>query len=150
VVAIAAVASAGCGGSGGGSPLSAADYKAKIAAIGKEASQAQGSVESGLKTNTPAALADALATFSSAEERMSKEVAGLNPPGNAQAANTELAQGLHDISAATDSILPQVRSAASVTAAVKLLNKSTDGAKAGHEVDDALAKLQKLGYATGS
>jgi len=150
LVAIAVAAAAGCGGSGGGSSLTRAQYKAKLAAIGKEANRAQGLVEAGLKDNTTASLADALTTFSSAEQNMSKEVADLDPPKAAQAANVELAQGLHDIAAATDSILPQVKSAASVTAAVTLLNKSTDGAKAGHEVDDALSKLRKLGYTAGS
>jgi hypothetical protein len=143
-------ASGGCGGSGGGSRLTAAQYKAKISAIGKEATSAQTGIQSGLSSNSTAKLATAMTAFAAAEEKMSKEVGDLNPPKNAEKANDQLSQGLHDISSAIEDIVPKVKAAASTSAAMALLNKSTDGVKAGHEVDQALSQLQKLGYATGS
>jgi hypothetical protein len=149
VVASAVLAAAGCGGSS--SPrLSGADYKAKIAAIGKEADTAQTKVETAMQAKTTTSLAAILTAFSSAEEKMSKEVAGLNPPQDAQAANDQLAKGLHDISQATSDVLPQIRSAANPAAAIAILNKSSDGQKAGQELDQAITKLKSLGYTTGS
>ena len=83
-----------------------------------------------------------------AEEKISREVAALHPQKNAQSANDQLAKRTHDIAAAIDEVIPKVRSAASPAAAI--LNKSSAGAKAGQELDQALTELRKLGYTTGS
>jgi hypothetical protein len=129
--------------------MTTAAYKAKIAAIGKEADTAEKQVVAGMQAKSTAALADTLATFAAAEEKMSREVAAIDPPTDAKAANEQLARGLHDIAQATSDALPQVRAAATATAAINALNRSTAGQKAGQEIDQALAQLKKLGYATG-
>jgi hypothetical protein len=149
LVAALVAAAAGCGG-GGGSRLTAKEYKAKIAAIGKEANSAQSTIQSGISSNSTVKLATAMTAFAAAEEKMSKEVGDLNPPKDAEKANDQLSHGLHDISSAIQDVVPKVKAAASTSAAMALLNKSTDGVKAGNEVDQALSQLQKLGYAPGS
>jgi hypothetical protein len=146
----AVVLMAGCGG-GSSSTLTHAQYKARLAAIAKESARAQSGIEKNLSSpTTVAVLGTAMTAFSTAEESISKELDGLTPPQDADAANTELAQGFHDISAAIDDLVPQVRKQTSTQAAIALLTKSQSGTKAGHEVDDALTKLQKLGYTPGS
>ena len=131
--------------------MTGAQYKAKLASIAKESASAQTGIEKNLSApTTVAALGTAMTAFSTAEEKIANELEGLAPPEDADSANTELAQGFHDISSAIDDLVPQVRKQASTGAAIALLNKSSSGAKAGHEVDDALTKLQKLGYTSGS
>jgi hypothetical protein len=148
-LAIAVTAAAGCGGSGS-ARMSPSEYKAKIAAIGKEANQAQTGVDGAMHAKTTASLAATLTAFAHAEEKISKEIDGLSPPKEAQAANDELAKGTHDVSVAVENVIPQVKSAASAAAAIALLNKSSAGAKAGQEIDHAITQLRRLGYTTGS
>jgi len=149
-LAIAVTAAAGCGGGGGGSRLSAGAYKAKIAAIGAEANKAQTAVESGMQAKTTAALVATLTTFAGSEEKISKEVDALDPPKNAQAANDELSRGTHDVSAAIQDLIPEIKDAATPAAALAIISKSSAGAKAGQEIDHAITELRKLGYTSGS
>ena len=150
-VAVAAAAGgvvvAGCGGS---SRLSPDAYRVKLAAIGHEANQAQAQVEKGLQAKSLAELQARLTTFAGAEQKLGDEVAALKPPKNAEAANALLARGEHDTASATRAVLPQLAKLTSVKAALSVLNKSQGNAKGGHELDQALAELKKLGYATGS
>ncbi len=129
--------------------MSAADYKAKIAAIAKESDSAETGVENGMHAKTTASLVAGLTTFAAAEEKISKEIDNLDPPKNAQAANDELAKGTHDVSVAVEDVLPKLENAATPAAAIAILNKSSSGASAGREVDDAIAQLRKLGYTSG-
>jgi hypothetical protein len=149
VLALAVTAAAGCGGSSS-FRLSASDYKAKIAAIAKEANQAQTGVDGAMHAKTTTSLAATLTAFADAEEKISKEIDALEPPENAQTANDELAKGTHDVSVAVEDVIPQVKSAASPAAAIALLDKSSEGTKAGQEVDHAITELRKLGYTSGS
>jgi hypothetical protein len=141
---------AGCGGGGGSEQLTAAQYRAKLAALGKEVETAHVSVDGAMKKETAASLADALGTFANAHDRIGDEVADLDPPADANAANEELAEGLHGIAEAVRDLVPKVRESASAAAAVALLERSEATAKAGQEVDHALAVLKKLGYTEGS
>lgn len=138
---------AGCGGS---SRLSPSAYRVKLAAIGREANQAQAQVEKGLRAQNVAEIRTRLSTFANAAQKLGDEVAALKPPKNAEAANTLLARGEHDTASATRAALPQLAKLTSVKAALSFLNKSQGNTNGGHELDQALAELKKLGYASGS
>lgn len=138
---------AGCGGS---SRLSPSAYRTKLAAIGREAKQAQAQVEQGLHAKSVAELRTRLSSFASAAQKLGDEVAALKPPKNAEAANILLARSEHDTASATRAVLPQLAKLKSVKAALRLLNKSQGNAKGGRELDQALTELKKLGYAKGS
>src|SRR4029078_12996975 len=99
-----------------GKQLTAAEYRAKLAAIGKEENATQSAVEQGLKATSVGALAALLQTFADAQDRIGDEVGKLEPPDDAKQANEELAAGLHAIAAATRDALPKVKSAKSAGA----------------------------------
>jgi hypothetical protein len=141
------VLAAGCGGS---SRLSPSAYRAKLAAIGREANTAQGQVEKGLHAKSVAEIRSRLSTFASATQKLGDEVAALKPPRNAEAANALLARGEHDTASATRAVLPQLAKLKNVKAALSLLNRSEGNAKGGRELDQALTELKKMGYAKGS
>ena len=138
---------AGCGGS---SRLSPSVYRAKLAAIGREANTAQGQVERGLHAKSVAEIRSRLSTFANATQKLGDEVAALKPPRNAEAANALLARGEHDTASATRAVLPQLAKLKNVKAALSLLNRSEGNAKGGRELDQALTELKKMGYAKGS
>ena len=81
---------AGCGGS---SRLSASDYRAQLATLGKQADKAQGEVEKGLRSTSVPKLTKFLTRFAAAENRLGDKVAALKPPRDAESANAQLAQG---------------------------------------------------------
>jgi hypothetical protein len=146
--AVAALAFvAGCGGSG---RLSKSDYRAKLAAISKEADRAQSDVEQGLHAKTVSELRQRLVAFAAASRRLSGEVAELKAPKNAEAANAELATGEQDTARATQAAAAAVAKMKTPAAAIGYLEHSLANAKGAHELDDALAKLKKLGYTSGS
>jgi len=137
----------GCGGSG---RLSPSAYRAKLATIGREANKAQTQVEKGLHATSVAEIRTRLSTFADAAQKLGDEVAALKPPRNAEAANALLARGEHDTAGATRAVLPQLAKLKTVKAALSFLNKSQGNAKGGHELDQALAELKKMGYTNGS
>jgi hypothetical protein len=61
-------------------------------------------------------------------------------------------RGEHDTAAEVRSVLPELAKVSSAKAALAFLNKQlgSGSAKGGQEVDQALAKLRKLGYSKGS
>jgi hypothetical protein len=138
---------AGCGGSG---RLSASDYRAKLAALGKEAAKAQGEVEKALNAKTVAEIRRRLNTFATSEDRLGDEVSKLKSPKNGEAANAELARGEHDLAAQARAVLPKLATSTSPKAAVSFLNSQLGQAKGAHEIDEGLALLKKLGYTKGS
>jgi hypothetical protein len=137
----------GCGGS---SRLSASAYRARLATIAKEADKAQAGVEQGLRARSVAELKARLKAFAAAEDRLGNEVSRLKPPKNAASANAELARGEHDTAAAVRTALPKLAQFTSAKAAISFLSKGLAQPKGGHEVDQALAQLKKLGYTKGS
>jgi hypothetical protein len=138
---------AGCGGS---SRLSPSAYRAKLTTIGREANTAQSQVEKGLHAKSVAEIRTRLNTFANAVQKLGDEVAALEPPKNAEAANTLLARGERDTASTTRAVLPQLAKLKSVEAALSFLNTSEGNAKGGRELDQALAELKKMGYAKGS
>lgn len=140
-----------CGGSGngGGDRLSASAYRAKLKTIAKESDTAQHGLETLLttefQTKTSAQVAKVLSTFAAAEKRIGDQVAALNPPQDAEAANTELAKGLRDTDSEVRAVIPKIEQLPSASAGIAYLHKQppTNG---GRELDSALAKLKKLGY----
>jgi hypothetical protein len=90
-------------------------------------------------------LVTVLTAFGAAENRIGDEVAALNPPTNAEAANTELAKGQHDTATELHALLPKIKKMPTAQAAIAYLSKKST-TKGGHEVDQALAMLKHLGY----
>ena len=138
---------AGCGGS---SRLSASAYRTRIATLSHEADAAQGRVEKGLNAKSVARIRSLLTAFASDSDRLGDEVAALKPPKDAAAANAELARGEHDTATATRTAVAQLAKFKTPAAALQYLQHSLGNAKGAHELDDAIAKLKKLGYTSGS
>ncbi|HEY7421686.1 MAG TPA: hypothetical protein VH541_06730 [Gaiellaceae bacterium] len=157
IAALAVLLLAACGGSGGGNStqqqqeqLTAAQYRAKLTRVKVEAAAAQAHVGQGLQSKTVGDLKQKVDAFAAATQRIGDEVARINPPQNADAANTQLAQGLHDIAAGTRILSGKIATMKSVQAAISYLEHSQGPVKGSHEVGQALATLKKLGYTTGS
>jgi hypothetical protein len=130
---------------GGSSRLSASDYRAHLETIANQSNAAQHAVEKGFQATTVPQLVKVLSVFGASEKRIGDEVAALKPPKDAEAANAELANGQHDTASELQALLPKIRRMPNAKAAVAYLSK-TPTTKGGHEVDQALAKLKKLGY----
>jgi hypothetical protein len=130
---------------GGSSRLSASAYRAHLVTVGKESDTAQHNVEKGFLATSVAQLAKVLTRFAAAEKGIGDEVAGLKAPKDAEAANAELANGLQDTASEAEAIVPKVEKMPSAKAAIAFLQKSAQ-TQGGRELDDALAKLKKLGY----
>jgi hypothetical protein len=139
--------SSGGGGTGGtsNSRLSASAYRAHLKTIAKESNTAQHAVEKGFQATSVPKLVTVLTAFGAAEKRIGDQVAALNPPTNAAAANTELAKGQDDTASEVQALLPKIKKMPSAKAAIAYLSKKST-TKGGHEVDQALAKLKQLGY----
>lgn len=138
---------AGCGG---GSRLSASQYRTRLATIARQADKAQAQAEKGLSATSLTEIQTRLRSFVSAEQKLGDEVAALKPPKNAEAANAELARGEHDTASEVRAVLPQLAKMTSVKIALSFLNKNLGSATGGREVDHALTRLKKMGYTKGS
>src|SRR5437773_8537385 len=79
---------AGCGGSS--SSLSASEYRARLAKLGKEADKVQGDVEKALTAKSVSEIEARLKASATADDRLGDEVSALKPPKDAEAANAEL------------------------------------------------------------
>ena len=145
VLLVSACGSGGGGTSGGSSSLSASAYRAHLKPIAKESNTAQHAVEKGFRASSVPQLVTVLTAFGTAEKRIGDEVAALNPPTNAEVANTELAKGQQDTASEIQALLPKIRKMPSAQAAIAYLSKKST-TKGGHEIDQALAKLKQLGY----
>ena len=157
IAAVAVLLLAACGGSGGtsgttssGTQLSAAQYRAHLTKIKVEAASAQAHVGTGLQAKSVDDLKKTVDTFAAATQRIGDEVAALNPPSNAEAANAKLAQGLHDVAAGTRVASAKVATMKTVREAISYLEHTQGPVKGSKEVTAALAKLKQLGYTTGS
>jgi cytochrome c556 len=151
IAAVAVLLLAACGGGGNSSSqLSPAAYRAQLAKIKQQSARAQAQVAQGLQAKRVAELRHRLVAFAASTQHIGDEVANLHPPKNAEAANTELARGLHDTARATRAASKQIASLHTPQAAISYLEHSLGNAKGAHEVDHALAKLKSLGYTTGS
>jgi hypothetical protein len=138
----------GCGG-GGNKRLSASEYRARLAALADEANAAQTNAQKAFEAKDVSDLQSRLRQFADAEERIGDKLARLKPPKNAEAANAELARGFHDTASELRDVVPGLSRFSLPAEAMASLRKlgNTNG---GHEIDDALGKLKKLGYTKGS
>jgi hypothetical protein len=135
---------------GGGSRLSQSAYRTKLAQVKQEAASAQASVAQGLQAKTLAELRGRLDAFAESTQRISDEVAKLKPPQNAEAANTELADGLHETARATRDASKAVAGLHTPREAITYLEQSPLNKKGARQVDEALTRLKQLGYTSGS
>jgi len=149
VAACAVLLLAACGG-GGDSRLSQSAYRAKLAQIKQEAASAQASVAKGLQAKTLAELRGRLDAFAETTQRIGDEVGKLKPPENADAANTELADGLRETARATREASKQITGLHTPREAISYLEHSPLNKKGAKQVDEALTRLKQLGYTTGS
>jgi len=147
IAACAVLLLAACGG---GSRLSQDAYRTKLAQVKQEAASAQASVAKGLQAKTLAELRGRLDAFAESTQRIGDEVANLRPPQNAEAANTELADGLRETARATRDASKQITVLHTPREAISYLEHSSLNQKGAREVNDALSKLQQLGYTSGS
>ncbi len=147
IAACAVLLLAACGG---GSRLSQDAYRTKLAQVKQEAASAQASVAKGLQAKTLAELRGRLDAFAESTQRIGDEVANFKPPQNAEAANTELADGLHETARATRDASKQITGLHTPREAIIYLEHSTLNKKGARQVDEALAKLHQLGYTSGS
>ena len=141
IAAVAALLLAGCGGSGGSNSttqqqrLTPALYRAQIAIVKREAAKAQSDVSQGLGAKNVPELKQRIDAFAAATQHIADKVASLNPPQNAEAANTQLAQGLHAIAAGTRAARARrSRTLKSVGAAIAYLEHSKGPVKGSREV----------------
>jgi hypothetical protein len=161
-LALACALAPGCGGGGGtaappsgtttATRLSPSAYRARLALAAKEANKGFAEVDKALKAKSVAEIQRHLQRFGRAQDQLGDEVGALNPPANAEAANAELARGEHDTASEVRSVLPKLAKFSSTKAALAFLNKQlgSGSAKGGREVDQAIARLRKLGYTKGS
>ena len=147
IAACAVLLLAACGG---GSRLSQSAYRTKLAQVKQEAASAQASVAQGLQAKTLAELRGRLDAFAESTQRISDEVAKLEPPQNAEAANTELADGLHETARATRDASKAVAGLHTPREAITYLEQSPLNKKGARQVDEALTRLKQLGYTSGS
>jgi hypothetical protein len=140
---------AACGG-GSSSRLSASAYRARITQINQEAANAESNVALGLQAKTLAELRQRLDEFTMSTQRIGDEVAKLKPPQNAEAANTELAAGMHETARATRALSTAVAGLHTAQEAIAYIEHRPNNAKGAHEVNEAFAKLKQLGYTSGS
>jgi hypothetical protein len=140
---------AACGG-GGSSRLSANAYRAQLAQVKQQAAAAQAAVAKGLQARTIPELQQRLEAFATATQHIGDKVANLNPPANAEAANTQLADGLHETARATRAASKQITKLHTPQEAISYLEHSPANTQGARQVNEALSKLQKLGYTSGS
>jgi hypothetical protein len=131
-------------------PLTAAQYKAKLAEFSKREDKVHGLVDKvmGAKHKTVLAIRIALTVFANDQQAFGDQVAAITPPKDATAANALLARGAHDTASELRPLLAKLAKVKSVKAALALIGGSPP--KGGAEVDRALGKLKKLGYTKGS
>jgi hypothetical protein len=147
IAACAVLLLAACGGS---SRLSQSAYRTRLAQIKQEAASVQASVAKGLQAKTLAELRGRLDAFAESTKRIGDEVAKLKPPENAEAANTELADGLHETARATRDASKQITGLHTPREAISYLEHSPLNKKGARQVDEALTRLKQLGYTSGS
>jgi len=116
----------------------------------KGGGQDQGDIQKAMHAKSIAEIERALRAYGSAQDRPGDQVAALQPPVNAQAANSELARGEHDTATEVRAVLPKLAGFNTPKSALPYINKQLGNAKGGNEEDQAITKLKKLGYTKGS
>jgi hypothetical protein len=98
LVAVVALAFAGCGGgggsSGGGDRLSKSEYEHEMQGIGKDLQEASSGVDLS-DTKDLDSVADTVGKFKTKLEDAADKVDNLNPPADAEEDNNKIADALH-------------------------------------------------------
>src|SRR5215510_16072393 len=121
-----------CGGGGRGTPgttssdSSASAYRAQLRNVGKEYEAAQ---LAALEGRTVPQFVTVVTAFVAANRRIGAEVAALNPPADAEAANAELAKGMQDEAAELEALLPKIKKMPTGQAVNAYLSKRSTAAK---------------------
>jgi hypothetical protein len=144
---VGAAVLAGCGG--GGSPASG--YRTALARIAEQQNRAEGAIERAVpKARSVTQITAALTTFAAAEHSLSTQVSDLKHPKNAVQANDELAVGLQSTSRSAQTAATKIGTMKTPSQAKRYLQSHQGNRQGAQKLDDALAKLKKLGYTKGS
>lgn len=135
---------------GSASALSAAAYTQELKRIAAEENRAQHRVQAAFRANTAAQVRSAIAAFADDQQRVADELSSTVPPANARAANAALAQAFADNAVATREVVDRMAQAATAKAALHIIQSASSAQQSGREIDAALGRLRKLGYASGS
>jgi hypothetical protein len=149
VVAVLAGAAvlAGCGGGG----ASGSSYRTALARIAEQQTRAEGAIERAVpKARSVKQITAALTTFAAAEHLLSTQVSDLKPPKNAVQPNDELAVGLQSTSRSAQTAAAKIGTFKTPGQAAAYLQSHQGNRQGAQKLDDALAKLKKLGYTKGS
>lgn len=125
--------------------MSAEEYTAALAALGKEADASQKALEVAFKASDVETIKTVLSTFADAEDVLGDSVDQLTPPDDAVDANGRLADGLHELA---DEVRATVEGLTAETPeeAIKVVEQELGDAPGATKLDDALSDLKKLGY----
>jgi hypothetical protein len=130
--------------------MSASEYRTRMTQIRQQASTAQSDVALGLQAKSLAELRDRLDAFAVATQHIGDEVAKLNPPQNAETANNQLANGMHETARATRVLSKDIAGLHTAAEAIAYIEHSPNNAKGAREVNAALVKLKQLGYVSST
>ena len=140
---------ASCGGSG---RLSKSEYRTRLTALDRDVTKAEAKARSSVVT--PNATVDqirsALTRVAAAQKHVGDEVAKLKPPKEAEAANSLLARGAHDLAGEVGTVAKQLATVKSRRQALGLVQSMLQTSRGATELDQAIAQLKKLGLAPGS
>jgi hypothetical protein len=145
----AAFALGACGNEkSGGDRLSAEAYRTRLAAVERQVEKAYPNLERGLKAATVSGIRAGLTPFAAAQQRAAETLAELQPPKNAERANKQLAHGADRLANEVRATVAKLKTTTDPNQARKLVSSRLDNASGPRELDQALGKLNKLGYTT--
>jgi hypothetical protein len=130
--------------------LSAAAYTQVLRKIAAEETRAQHAVRGAFHARTAEAVRSALSAFAADQQHVADELSSTLPPVDARAANAALAHAFGDNAAATRQLVRRMAHTTTAAAALHLIQAATGGQQSGREIDAALGRLHRLGYASGS
>jgi hypothetical protein len=134
----------------GDKQLTAAQYRQQLHSISQDESRAQATVQKAFHAKTVTQVTDALRIFATDQQTVAAKLGELEPPADAQSANTALAHAFADDARAVRGVLARLGSARTPKQALAVIGGAKDAQKSGQEIDSALKKLVKLGYTKGS
>jgi hypothetical protein len=144
----AALALGACGDSGS-KRLSAGAYRGHLAAFEREDNAVHAPMDKLPRARSVAEIRAGLGAFAAGEQKIGDQVAALRPPADAARANAQLAKGFHDTATELKALLPRLAAAKTPKDAFKVMAALGPSTRGGRELDTALGRLKKLGYAHG-
>jgi hypothetical protein len=145
----------GCGSGGASSTttttaMSGQQFTQFLHGLSKSEQQAQQAVGQGLHSQSVGAMQNVLTRFAADQASIADRLSSVTPPQDAESATSELEKGFADNASGIRQLMPRIANAGTTGAVLQLLNTAKGPQQAGHEIDDAIAKLKKLGYTKGS